>query len=578
MVQMCPRNNSNMRSVKFMVFMASCLLLLAGSAMPASAMASGVVVENPQIAGNKANILYIEMGGNRAIQASIANGQVHMDATVDALVKSTEQGGNHVVAAINGGFFNAYYDSKKTSSYPDNCPRIYSVLMQDGRLLNGGGTANVVGFGYDGQIKIDQVSFNSSVILRGNTSIGVWGVNVIYDDPKAVMLLTPEFAYDFNVPSTSKVVTFRDGRVAAISPGGNYKMPPGAHILILHSAAVAYAEQFGLLPRVGDNIQVDVEAGPKRAADTEVWNNMRTIIGGGRMLLQNGYVVTEDQNYNSGLDSDAKQSSTSVAQRSFVAVMGDGRLILGECVGSFTKIAEYLQSKGAVDAISLDGGASSALYASGKGHLQPAGRKLASMLVVVDGKEIQKNSQSQSEPSNWARQRVAEGMALNLVPEALRTGYQSSITRREFCNLIVALIEKKTGLSIDTFRNERGVTWAQVEQIAFNDTTEHNVVSCAALGIISGRGNNQFDPHGLLTRQEAAIILERLGRMLGNETVGTPPVFADFAEVSAWAQSGVQYVTAIGIMNGSGQKFYPKGNYTREEGIITMVNAYEKLQ
>jgi hypothetical protein len=56
----------------------------------------------------------------------------------------------------------------------------------------------------------------------------------------------------------------------------------------------------------------------------------------------------------------------------------------------------------------------------------------------------------------------------------------------------------------------------------------------------------------------------------------SPAGFNDINTASSWAVDGINYVRNAGIMSGTGTAdnplFNPKGNYTREQSIITFNN------
>ena len=50
-----------------------------------------------------------------------------------------------------------------------------------------------------------------------------------------------------------------------------------------------------------------------------------------------------------------------------------------------------------------------------------------------------------------------------------------------------------------------------------------------------------------------------------------PHVFADGADIQAWARSDVYWAYNSGVMNGvSGNRFAPNNSYTHEQSIATM--------
>lgn len=565
------------------------LAMICGACPYLALAVDGVIIDSASIGGNGAKLVYITMDGNRTADVVLANGSVHADNASDALLQRVTQGGNAtIVAAVNGGFFNSYYNSGASLNYPDNCPRIYSTVIQDGRLVNGVGETNMLGVTWDGKVYIDHTKYQCTMLLNGRIPLGLWAVNQYFSDPRSISLFTKEFTLPITIPQESVVLTIRDNKVAAVANGGTYSVPAGAELLVYNSQAVKEAKQWNQFPAIGDSaVAVTTAASCKRSADLPAWRNMKTVVAGGRMILQNTYDVTADTSYNAEFDSDSKQSATGVAQRSFAATMQDGRLLLGTANASFKAIAAYLKSIGAVNAISLDGGASSMLYVAGQGYLTSAGRKLASAFVIVDEKvkkikpptiEMSTNSTTgmdANEPSSWAVEPINQGKTLGLIPDWLQNAYRTNITRRDFCVLIVTLLEKKSGKAIDSLRGELGAEYPKASP--FQDTDDYYIRECAALQIVNGT-DGRFRPNDSLSRQEAAAILQRMAKVLGSSSNGgTGKSFTDAGQIESWAMDAVAYVTAVGIMNGEGEAFHPLGLFTREQAYITMVNAYHQI-
>lgn len=565
-------------------------LLMAAVLLPTQVAAlNGVVTDSPAIGAGTARLVYITMDGNRTADVVLANSSVHSTGAADSLInRITWDGNSSIVAAVNGGFFNAYYNIGATLSFPNNCPRIYSTVVKDGVLVNGVGETNMLGVTWDGKPYIDRVRYQATIQINGTVDVGLWAVNNLYSDAKCISLFTPEFTLPVQTPQGSKVLTIRNGKIAAVaSGGGSYLVAQGTSLLVYNAQAVTDAQKWNQFPAVGDSAAVTtIAAACKRAADLAQWNNMKTVIAGGRMLVQNTYAVVQDTSYNAEFDSDPKQAAGYSSARAFAAVMEDGRLVLGSANASMSQIAAYLKAAGAVDAISLDGGASTMLYVSGTGYLTQAGRQLASAFVIVDEKtrETRPTAQqaagsttsttgvSANTPFSWAVEAVARSKTLGLVPDWMQYSYRNNLTRREFCVLIKELLEKKSGKSIDALRLEKNVKLAD----AFSDTDDWYVRECASFGIVTGY-NGKFSPAGSLTRQEAATILRRAAEALGATAQGNGKAFSDAAKIESWAAPAVAFVTANGIMNGEGEMFNPLGTYTREQAYITMVNAYDRL-
>lgn len=327
-----------------------------------------------------AKIVSIPMTGAYVGRVVTASGTVHNTADAAALIKAAVDGtGETVVAAVNGMFFNSYYNTKAAVSFPGNVPLILTNLVQDGKTIACGGEQNCVGFTKDGKVMIDRVNVAPEVYLDGRGPVKLWSVNAKNTAPDAVYMITSEVTLPYTMASDATAALIENGVVTKMVYGGTVTLSKGQDLLVYNSAAAASHAGWNLLPAVGTGIETTTKLTAQNGTD---WTNTTSIAGGGRMLLHNGVNVCADASYNKTLDADPKQAATGALQRSFIAVKADGTLLMGTVVASFNDIAAYLKSIGATDAVSLDGGASSMLYENG-GFVTSAGRRLASAIVIT---------------------------------------------------------------------------------------------------------------------------------------------------------------------------------------------------
>lgn len=550
-------------------------------AIPALA-ASGVTTSTVNIGGASAQVAYVTMGGSRAIVPAIANNSIHTDSATASVISTVKSG--NVVAAINGGFFDSYYNSSAALSVATgNYPRVYSTIVKEGQVICAGGDIAAIGMDYSGKVYIDKVKLAPVVTLRGATNITAWGANIVYTDPSAVYVLTDIMDYPVNIPASSKIVTIQNNKVTSVSNGkSNYVVPANTVAMVYGQTAYANALKWESAPAVGDAAVYRFTVTPSNTANQNAWNDMRTVIAGGGMLVKNGQNVVDTNTSVTAAD----QKPDVVAQRSFVAQLPDGRLMMGTVVSSFRKIANSLISLGVKDAIFMDGGASSMLYANGS-YLTHAGRRLATVLAIVDETVAPTRPDTTiippaapvpevDEPSSWALSALSTARGLNMLPSHLDKKYKHNITRKEFCDLIASFIRAKTGTSIEYFCTLEEVS---VNKSQFSDCTDYYVPYVAALGIVGGYPDGTFRPKDAIMRQDAAIMLQRLAMRLGiNTALGAPRIFSDGESIASYARSGVAFVTTIGIMNGGANNtFSPRSNITREQAVITMINAYDSL-
>ena len=190
--------------------------------------------------------------------------------------------------------------------------------------------------------------------------------------------------------------------------------------------------------------------------------------------------------------------------------------------------------------------------------------------------------------SDWSKSEIQKAAACNLLPYELADKYQKSITRKEFCYLIYRLIatefspysDSRMGESsaIDDLRYERHLSDDE-NSVYFSDCDDFKVKFLSDAGIINGMGDGTFLPDASLTREQAATILYRTAEFLKNKTITGPHdviYYYDEANISDWAIEAVKIMKDMGIMKGVSESgFAPKGTYTVEQAIATILRLYE---
>lgn len=180
-----------------------------------------------------------------------------------------------------------------------------------------------------------------------------------------------------------------------------------------------------------------------------------------------------------------------------------------------------------------------------------------------------------NQPSSWAKAEVDAAKAAGLVPALTgNPGYQNSITRQQFAELVVALVEQATGETL---------TAAPAD--TFSDCTSLAVRKASAAGIVNGMGDGLFAPSQTTNREQIATMVNRAIQYIKAETgtdltpvKGSISKFADKSSVSSWAVEGVGALAANGIMNGtSSTQLSPKATCTVEQSILLSFRTFEKL-
>lgn len=142
------------------------------------------------------------------------------------------------------------------------------------------------------------------------------------------------------------------------------------------------------------------------------------------------------------------------------------------------------------------------------------------------------------------------------------------VTRAEFS----ALITRALGLS----KTENTKNFAD---ISADDWFFTPISVCANYGIVKGISDTEFDPNGLITNQETAVMLERAAKMCGLENDISNDsardilaVFDDYTVSSNWAQNALAFCYKNDIFPDDTDLINPQNNATRGEIAVRIYN------
>ncbi len=169
---------------------------------------------------------------------------------------------------------------------------------------------------------------------------------------------------------------------------------------------------------------------------------------------------------------------------------------------------------------------------------------------------------------HWAEKEISQW-----VEKGLSTGYSDGsfkpndyITRAEF----MALVNRAYG-----FTEKIGTSFSDVNE---NDWFYDDVAKAVAAGYLTGYSDETVKPNNEISRQEVAVILSRLLKLLQASDKGALERFSDYSTIPAWSKEAVNSVVEKGYMGG-----YPDGNYgpanstTRGETVTILARAIGEL-
>lgn len=290
---------------------------------------------------------------------------------------------NKAQVAINGN----YFDSYKTL-----VPM--ATIIKDGEVWKMVGTTPSF-FVFDkNKVKIDNLSLKYKGYLDGkrknewNNDKGLmefnvfdlWYVNVNPTDTAGIFKFTNKYNNELNLRNGRVIEVVKDTVTKIYEPKGKISLPKDGYIIYFGKDSVdkSYIDQRFKLGRKVELVLVDGKGNEtfKYNGQDISYSKVTELVAAGPMLLQNGKnVVAESKdNYKEG------KINSSTGQRSAIGITKNGKVILLTTVANIDKLALIMNDLGCIDAMNLDGGASSALFANGK-VIKNAGRNLNTVLI-----------------------------------------------------------------------------------------------------------------------------------------------------------------------------------------------------
>lgn len=169
--------------------------------------------------------------------------------------------------------------------------------------------------------------------------------------------------------------------------------------------------------------------------------------------------------------------------------------------------------------------------------------------------------------TSWAYGYINTALYYQLLPESLDSRYQENITREEFCELVIKLMEHYGVIDVDK------------EENPFIDTTNTSIKKAYYLGIVDGYGDGRFGPNDLITREQLVTMFFRalclLEEVDGLAIVDYVCEFDDLESVSPWARESVEYFAGFNIISGVGHGlFAPMDTATIEQSIKVLIETF----
>ncbi|MDK8183100.1 phosphodiester glycosidase family protein [Paenibacillus sp. UMB4589-SE434] len=296
------------------------------------------------------------------VSATFGKQQYGTSAGLGAIVKA-----NQAVAAINGTFFEAY----------TGVPEPWGTLIINGKIEHVGNTGTIIGFDRQGNVLMDtlRIQITGTVESKATGKKNNWYTYFVNRTPakdgSSAVLYTPMRGKNIGF-TYGKAVVVEQGIVKEVAAGKNVAIPANGFVLVYTGKEKRMADRFA----VGD--LVDVQTKYTNTAGKQLdWSEVQTAIGAGPRLVKDGQIALNPAQEGFKQDKILSLSAT----RSGIGVMPDGSVMLATVPSAtMSQWAAIWKQLGAKQAMNLDGGASSGLYANGKMMTEP-GRALSNALL-----------------------------------------------------------------------------------------------------------------------------------------------------------------------------------------------------
>ncbi|MHA6483249.1 GH39 family glycosyl hydrolase [Paenibacillus sp. strain BS8-2] len=173
----------------------------------------------------------------------------------------------------------------------------------------------------------------------------------------------------------------------------------------------------------------------------------------------------------------------------------------------------------------------------------------------------------QEEIELLASKHIVSGMSEQLfMPE-------EQLTRAQFAQMLVQALGITLHTPTHSFADVPTGSWY-----------EYSVRTAAEAGIVTGVGNNRFDPNARITREQMAVMLMRAYRYQMDEaaTSGSGDMkvaFDDDQDIQDWAIEDVLTTVKLGLLKGmSATEFNPQGLASRAQAATAVVRLLQQTE
>lgn len=178
-------------------------------------------------------------------------------------------------------------------------------------------------------------------------------------------------------------------------------------------------------------------------------------------------------------------------------------------------------------------------------------------------------------PSDWAVPEMNEANTTGLLSSSAARNFHAYLTRDEFCEIVVILIEKTLGRVLP-----------MPQQNPFYDSDSIYVLKAWQYGVINGVTSTRFAPDDYVERQQLCVMMMRairlmerdLGKGLLNSPAQTLP-YNDVDMIADYAMEAVRLALANDMMRGDDKNYFnPKSSMSSQECMAVVIRSFNRME
>ena len=324
----------------------------------ASACAAGLTIGERTVAGCKVKIVQADLSEYN-LKVGLGQNRVGLTESLAGIAKRVGASG-----AINGSFFDAY--SKKSIRNP------YQTLIVNHEVVHRGDVGSLLGVWPSGEVRIAKMQTRVLGALDGGWTwpdnwFSYW-LNRLPESDTAVIVYTPKYGSG-TTPAGGTQIIVRDNQIQSIGTK-SVKIPGDGYVIYINGKESSLAERF----KEGRRCDYNVCFNP--ADGSRGWEKVVEGMGGYPQLMAGGEISVDGATV-------TRNNAAEGANRSAVGIKPGGEVIFVTTPTlTLLKLAGVMKGLGCTDALNLDGGGSSGLYANGS-YLTKPGRDITSALLLI---------------------------------------------------------------------------------------------------------------------------------------------------------------------------------------------------